>query len=183
MLDTVTYSEPAVAELIAELFVPVQCNVTQEASKPLIRQFRQAWTPDVRVLNSECFELYRWNGYLPPFEFMPQLLVGGGQACLRMDQLDRAAEMFEETLRRFPTSASAAEAGYYLPVAKYKASHEGNDLIGGWQRLQSQHPNSIWRTKQSFSEAPKPAAKQEERGAVREEVSAQQREKSGQQHG
>lgn len=169
MLDTVTYSEPAVSELIEELFVPVQCNVTENAAKPIIKQFRQAWTPDVRVLNSDCFELHRWNGYLPPFEFMPQLLVAGGQACLRMDQLDRAAEMFDEELRRFPTSHFAPEAAYYLPVSKYKASHEHDDLTGGWQRLQGLHPASVWRLKQSFTEMPRPA-KSQEGGAVREEV-------------
>ena len=55
-------------------------------------------------------------------------------------------------LGAFPTSFVAPEAQYYLAVSKYKASHEGADLIGGWKQLQARFPDSIWRVKQSFTE-------------------------------
>ena len=75
-----------------------------------------------------------------------------------MGDLDRAASVYEEALS-CPTSAVAAEVQYYLGVAKYKASHEPNDLAGSWDQLQSRYPQSIWRVKQSFrvsSGEPKP---------------------------
>ena len=70
-----------------------------------------------------------------------------------MGDLDRAAGVYEEVLRRFPTSAVAAEAQYYFGVAKYKASHEPNDLASSWDQPQSRYPESIWRVKQSFRES------------------------------
>jgi TolA-binding protein len=94
-----------------------------------------------------------WNGYLPPFEFVPQLLAAQAQALLRIGDLAGAAGVYEEVLRRFPTSAVAAEAQYYRGVAKYKASHEPNDLAGSWAQLRNRYPESIWRVKQSFTES------------------------------
>ena len=153
MLGAVTYREPTVADTINERFAPVQVNTQEESARPVIERYRQAWTPDLRVLAPDGYELYRWNGYLPPFEFVPQLLVGQAQALLRLGDLDRAASVYEAVLRRFPTSAVAAEAQYYLGVAKYKASHERNDLSANWDQLQSRYPDSIWRVKQSFRES------------------------------
>ena len=153
MLGAVTYREPAVADTINERFAPVQVNTQEESAGPMIERYRQAWTPDLRVLAPNGHELYRWNGYLPPFEFVPQLLVAQAQALLRMGDLNRAASVYEEVLRRFPTSAVAAEAQYYLGVAKYKASHERSDLSDNWDQLQSRYPESIWRVKQSFRES------------------------------
>ena len=64
-----------------------------------------------------------------------------------------AAALYDDVLRRFPTSAVAPEAQYFLAVAKYKASHQADDLRGGWRRLQTRFPDSIWRVKQSFRES------------------------------
>jgi len=148
----VTYPEQSVAATIAAYCVPVQINTQDGSGADIVERFRQVWTPDVRVLAADAFELYRWNGYLPPFEFLPQLLVAIGQARLRQHDEGGAATVYEDVLARFPTSAVAPEAQYYLAVARYKASHEGADLINGWKRLRARYPESIWRVKQSFSE-------------------------------
>jgi hypothetical protein len=148
----VTYPEAEVAATITARFVPCQVNVQTEEAKAAIQRFHQAWTPDIRVLTPDGSELYAWQGYLPPFEFLAQLLAGEGHARFRLGELGRAAAIYEDVLRRFPTSAVAPESEFYLAVARYKASHEAQDLIGGWQRLQSRYPNSIWRQKQSFIE-------------------------------
>ncbi|GEM_PF-234450 len=153
-----TYLEPAVAETVTQRFVPVQVNVTEPAARPLIERFRTVWTPDLRVLAPDGFELVRWQGYLPPFEFLPQLLVAQAQALLRSHDEAGAAAVYEEVLRRFPTSFVAPEAQYYLAVARYKTSHRAEDLQGGWRLLQVRYPRSVWRLKQSFSEEQQPAA-------------------------
>jgi hypothetical protein len=152
-MSTVTYSEPSVVDTICGRFVPVQINVTEETAKPLIARFHQFWTPDLRRFDADGDELYRWNGFLPPFEFVPQLLVAQGQACLRLSEAGGAAATYEEVLCRFPTSHVAAEAAYFLAVARYKTSGKPNDLADGWKELQSRYPDSPWRLKEVFSEA------------------------------
>ena len=159
-----TYSEPTVATTIGDRFVPLQVNVTEDAAKPLVERFRQFWTPDLRVLAPDGYELYRWNGYLPPFEFLPQLLVGQAQACLRQHDDAGAAAIYADVLKRFPTSYVAPEALYFLAVATFEASHVADDLLGTWQQLQRSHPRSVWRLKQSFTEFPPPRKAQGSRG-------------------
>jgi hypothetical protein len=152
MLGAVTYPEPSVADAISQCFVPLQVNTQDASSRPLVERFRQFWTPDLRILAADAFELYRWNGYLPPYELLPQLLVGQAHACLRMTDEAGAAAIYEDVLRRFPTSQLGPEAQYFLAVSKYKQSHKPEDLLGGWHKLQGRYPDSPWRVKQSFTE-------------------------------
>lgn len=169
-MDTVTYSEPAVSDAIMRDFVPVQMNVTEAASKPVIDCYRQFWTPDIRLLDCSGFDMYRWNGYLPPFEFLPQLMVGRAQVYLRLNDNHAAEEVYEDVLRRFPDSFAAPEAEYFFGVSRYKDSHESSDLIGAWQHLRTSHPDSMWRMKQSFSEGFPPPRQQPKEPATKEEV-------------
>ena len=147
-----TYPQPSVATAIADYFVPLQVNTQDANGAAIVERFRQVWTPDLRVLAADGYELYRWNGYLPPFEFLPQLLAARAHALLRSHDEPAAAEAYVDVLRRFPTSAIAPEAQYFQAVALYKHTHEGSDLRGTWQKLQTRYPYSIWRIKQSFTE-------------------------------
>jgi hypothetical protein len=44
------------------------------------------------------------------------------------------------------------EAAYYLAVARYRRSHQPEDLLGNWERLRHRYPESVWRVKQSMVE-------------------------------
>jgi hypothetical protein len=151
-LNAVTYSDAQVIETITARFVPVQINTQEAAGQPLVQRFYQVWTPDLRVVSSDGVDLYRWNGYLPPAEFVPQLLVAQAQTLLRLQDEPGAAAVYRQVLERFPTSAVAPEAQYFAAVALYKHSHQAPDLLDTWRRLQTQYPSSIWRVKQSFTE-------------------------------
>ena len=141
-------------QAIEEHFEPVQINTQDgtEATAEVVARFRQVWTPDLRILDADGFELYRWNGYLPPSEYVAQLLAGRAHALLRLGDDAAASEAYQDVLRRFPTSFVAAEAGYFAAVAAYRGSGDAPDLIDNWQGLQARHPSSEWRIKQSFIE-------------------------------
>lgn len=149
-----TYPDESVSAAILNFFVPVQIN-TQDSSPntaETVQRFRQVWTPDLRIIDSEGVELHRWNGYLPPTEFLPQLLAGRAQALLRSDRGDEAADAYADVLRRFPTSFIAPEVAYFAAVSQYRISHQITDLLGNWDHVQRRYPMSEWRTKQSFIE-------------------------------
>ena len=149
-----TYPDESVSADIFNFFVPVQIN-TQDISPntaETVQRFRQVWTPDLRIIDSEGVELHRWNGYLPPTEFLPQLLAGRAQALLRSDRGDEAADAYADVLRRFPTSFIAPEVAYFAAVSQYRISHQITDLLGNWDHVQRRYPMSEWRTKQSFIE-------------------------------
>jgi len=151
-LSAVTYSDAQVIETITARFVPVQINTQEAAGQPLVQRFYQVWTPDLRVVSPDGVDLYHWNGYLPPAEFVPQLLVAQAQTLLRLHDEPGAAAVYREVLERFPTSAVAPEAQYFFAVSAYKHSHNASDLLDNWRRLQTRYPDSIWRVKQSFIE-------------------------------
>lgn len=147
-----TYPQAEVQKAITSRFVPCQINTQDPANAEIVRRFRQAWTPDLRVVDPEGVELYRWNGYLPPFEFLAQLLAAEAHGWLRLGDNRRAAEGYAAVLDQHPTAACAPEALYFLAVARYKDSHEAQDLLGPWHLLKSRYPESTWRIRQSFTE-------------------------------
>ena len=151
-MSAVTYSDAQVIAIITARLVPVQINTQEAAGQPLVQRFYQVWTPDLRVLSPNGVDLYHWNGYLPPAEFVPQLLVAQAQTLLRLHDEPGAAAVYREVLERFPTSAVAPEAQYFFAVSAYKHSHNASDLLDNWRRLQTRYPDSIWRVKQSFIE-------------------------------
>jgi len=148
----VTYPEPAVAGTINNSYIPLQINTKESSAKPIVERFRQVWTPDVRILDASGFEYYRWNGFLPPFEFLPQMLVAEAHARLRQKNVSAAAEVYNKVVERFPTSRVAAEAAYYAAIANYRASENPADLKKGWEKLRSLYPASDWRLKQTMVE-------------------------------
>ena len=145
-----TYPQTFVQDIINEYFVPVQINNTLDENKPLLTRFRHIWTPDLRVLDADAYELYRWNGYLAPAEFAAQALTALGQARLRLRQFDQAQGCFSDALRRFPTSFAAPEAAYFLAVTNYRKSGDPNALLHGWHDLEKTYPMSEWTAKQNF---------------------------------
>ena len=151
-MGAVTYPEAAVGDTIAQWFVPVQVNTQDGSGAEIVARYRQVWTPDIRILGAGGYEYDGWNGYLPPFEFIPRLLVGQGQALLRQGRDRDAGDIFDDVVRRFPSSHAAPEAGYYLAVARYRQSHQAEDLLGNWEQLRLRHPGSVWRLKQSMVE-------------------------------
>jgi hypothetical protein len=146
----VTYPEVPVREAIERLTIPFQLENTVETNQPVLDRFRHVWTPDLRVLDVDGTELYRWNGYLPPAEFAAQLLVGLAHARLRLRQFDDAATLYTDALRRFPTAFVAAEAQYFSGVTGYRKTGEPNALLHGWHELEKLYPNSEWTAKQNF---------------------------------
>jgi len=142
-----------VTSAIADRVIPVKIKPMDSANHAIVQRYQQVWTPTIMLLSPEGQALHEWNGYLPPDLYLPQLVFGLGKAALKQDRLGEAAECFDEVITKYPTSDVAADACYWAVVARYKGSHEAEDLLGGWQKLQSRYPQSVARIKQSFTES------------------------------
>lgn len=145
-----TYPQVFVQDIIDAYCIPVQVNNSLDASKPIVERFRHIWTPDLHILDGSGFELYHWNGYLPPAEFAARLLAGLGQARLRLQQFEEAAACYADVLHRFPTALAAPEAQYFAAVTAYRKSGEANALLHGWHELEKVYPQTEWAVKQNF---------------------------------
>ena len=149
-----TYPQSPVVEAIVAHSIPVQFDNTNAANNQLLHNIHHIWTPDIRILYHDGSELYRWEGFLPPTEFVARTLCGFGLAYLRLKRFDAAEAVYLEVLKAFSTSYAAPEAQYYLGVTRYRRDPESDELLTQWDNLRSRYPSSEFRVKQSFKEFP-----------------------------
>jgi tetratricopeptide (TPR) repeat protein len=150
----VTYPQPPVVETILAHSVPVQFDNSKKENNLFLRSIHHIWTPDIRILYHDGFELYRWDGFLPPPEFIARALCGFGLAYLRLKRFDQAEAVYVDVLKWFSTTYAAPEAQYYLGVARYRRDPNSDELLTQWANLRSRYPLSEYRVKQSFKDFP-----------------------------
>jgi hypothetical protein len=98
----VTYLQPPVAKVILDYAVPVQFDNSKKENNQFLHSIHHIWTPDVRILGGDGYEFYRFDGFLPPPEFMARTLCGFAMGFLRLKRFDRAEEIYVDVLKRFP---------------------------------------------------------------------------------
>ena len=149
-----TYPQQPVIDVILAHAVPVQIDNSNSENNHFLHGIHHIWTPDVRVLHYDGYELYRFDGYLPPPEFMARSLCGFGMGYLRLKRFDQAEAAYLDALRRFSTTYAAPEAQYYLGVTRYRRDPDSDELLTQWANLRSRYPTSEYRVKQSFKDFP-----------------------------
>src|SRR6516225_62209 len=103
-MDAVTYPHIEVRATLMEYAVPIKLDNTDSANNAQLHRLHHIWTPDLRVFNYNGDELYRWDGFLPPAEFVARMLCGFAMAELRSKRFDRAEALYERVLREYSTS-------------------------------------------------------------------------------
>ena len=149
-----TYPQPPVIQAILGNAVPIQFDNSKPENNRYLQSIHHIWTPDIRILNHDGFELYRWDGFLPPPEFIARALCGYAMAFLRLKRFDQAERLYADVLTRFSTTYAAPEAQYYLGVTRYRKDPNSDQLLEQWANLRSRYPASEYRVKQSFNELP-----------------------------
>jgi len=150
----VTYPQIPVIDAILANGVPLQVDNSKSESNQYLHSIHHIWTPDIRILAHDGFEMYRWDGFLPPPEFIARTQCGFAMAYLRLKRFDQAEALYVDVLRRFSTTYAAPEAQYYLGVTRYRKDHNSDELPTQWANLRSRYPSSEYRVKQSFKELP-----------------------------
>ena len=112
-----------------------------------MNRYNIKWTPTILVLDADGDEHHRFVGFLPPEDFVGQVILGKGKAEFNVDYFEHAIQCFQEILIQYPKTEAAPEAQYYLGVAKYKASHDPKELKLGLEVLQRDYPGSEWTKK------------------------------------
>ncbi|MBV9957051.1 MAG: thioredoxin fold domain-containing protein [Acidobacteria bacterium] len=139
-LENNTYPDREVAAYVNRNFVPVQLN--QREFQELFDRRGVIWTPTVSVLNAKGLELDRWVGYLPPAEFLARAKFARARVSLLSGNLTEAVEAFDDIAEHHAQSFIAADALYWLGVAKWKATRSFDALSGEWQKLLELYPSS-----------------------------------------
>jgi hypothetical protein len=129
--------------LIAEHFIAVKLMLNNPADQPHFRAQRVIWTPTIAMLDYRGVGHYQSPGYLPPALFVAMLRVGLARAQIAWARYDEAAAQLT-IVAEDRASALAAEALYWLGIARYLQSRKRAPMMRAWNRLREQHPDSIW---------------------------------------
>jgi hypothetical protein len=151
-MDTVTYPDQRVTELVERHCVPFRVNV--EKNGQLADEYLVSWAPNVVIADDQGKAQYRIEGFLPPEDFMAHLSIGVGKWLLNSKRFEEAAERFEEVSERHQGTEMAAEAIYWLGVVRFKESGDASQLQPSWQRLAHEYPHSVWAKRSRSTEAP-----------------------------
>jgi hypothetical protein len=142
-MGAVTYPNQEVAKFVDLNFIPVQIE-TSEQNKALMEKYGVSWTPSLFVLDADGKVHYSTVGFIPPEEFIPTFLVGKARWYFDTEQLAEARATLEEMLTRCPHPSAAAEAIFFLGVAKYKLTHDPKPLRAAYDELKAKYPQSDW---------------------------------------
>src|SRR5262245_65406477 len=94
-------------------------------------------------------ERYRFEGYLPPDDFLGQLEFGLARSTFAAEKWGEAEKEFLEIAETHPRSEAAPEAVYWAGVSRYKASHDAAALADAARQLASRYQESSWTEKSS----------------------------------
>jgi hypothetical protein len=143
-MDAVAYIDPAVISFINSNTIPLRLKASDPVLGP---QYKIKWTPSLLILDAEGTEHYRTLGFYPPEDLIPSLLLGLGKA--RFNQPDRPAaiEYFEKIVAEYPKNSLAPEAVYLKGVSHFIQSHDVSNLIGIYDRIKAEYPDSVWLTR------------------------------------
>lgn len=144
-MGAVTYPDERVAKFLSLNFVPVQL---QSSNTAMMQKFSVSWTPTLIVLDADGREHYRAVGFFTPEDMIATFMAAKGRWALDTDQLADARALFEEVISCYPDKDAAAEALFFLGVAKYKMSHDPKPLRETYDQLKARFPQSMW-TKQA----------------------------------
>ncbi len=132
---------------IRENFIPVKIHIKEQPQ--VFQRFGAQWTPTLVILDSDGKERYRFEGYLPPDDFLAQLKLGLAHAAFAREQWQEAERRYREILEQLPNTDAAAEALYWAGVARYKATGDASALKETAQQFQKKYSGSTWAKRAS----------------------------------
>lgn len=142
-----TLPDQAVRELIDRNFIPVTFTVTESAE--VSAKYGIEWTPTFIIADADLNELERWVGYLPPQDFIAQVYLSQGLACLHKKRYNDAEGDFCWIIDNLPDSQAAPQARYYLGVTLYKDTGDSGHLVRTWEAMNKRYPGDSWTIKAS----------------------------------
>lgn len=134
------------SSFISSRFIPVKIHVKEQGAT--FERFGIQWTPVLLVLDSAGKEQHRWEGYLPPEDFLGQLQLGLAKATFARGTWTEAATQFDEVARDHPESDFAPLAVYYAGVSRYKGGDQAALAVTA-EALEQRYPDTSWAKKAS----------------------------------
>ena len=142
------YPDPRISDFITQNFIPVKNHIKENPEG--FQRFGVQWTPTVVIDDPQGIERYRFEGYLPAEEFLPQVEFGLAKTAFATGDFKRAESLFRKIVDEHPNADIAPEALYWAGVSKYKGSGDAAALGETAAAFQSRYTDSVWAKKSSI---------------------------------
>lgn len=126
--------------------MPVKVHIKEQ--QPTFDRFGVQWTPVLLALDPQAHEQHRWEGYLPPDEFLGQLEVALAKVEFGRKRWAEAERLFRKIAQDRSATDLAPLAVYYAGVSRYKGGDQAA-LAETGRELRKRWPQSAWATKSS----------------------------------
>jgi hypothetical protein len=143
-MDAVAYIDPEVIAFVNNNLIPLRLAAADPVLGP---RYRVKWTPTLLILDADGVEQYRTLGFYPPGDLIPSLLLGMGKSCFNRPDRPAACRYFQLIMKDYSHNPLAAEALYLNGVSLYIETHDVGNLIGIYDRLEADYPESPWLTR------------------------------------
>ncbi len=141
------YPDPRVGEFINRNFIPVKIHVKENPEG--FGRFGAQWTPTAILADPGGHERYRFEGFLPVDEFMPQVEFGLAKVAFAEGDFARAESLFRRVADENPNADIAPEAQYWAGVSRYKATNDAAALTETAAAFESRYSDTVWAKKAS----------------------------------
>ena len=141
------YPNPRIAEFVEGNFIPVEVHIKKHPT--MWHRFSVRWTPTILVLAPDGKEQYRTEGFLPADELLGQLHLALGHSAVNRKDWKTAEEEFQAAADHFPQTDAGPEGLYWAGVARYSASHDGEELKKLGQLFKTRYTDSSWAKRAS----------------------------------
>jgi TolA-binding protein len=95
-------------------------------------------------LDGEGKEHFRFEGFMPPANFLAELDFGRGRVAFHRKQWDEAISLFNSAAERDTKTEMAAEGAYWSAAAQYQKTHDASALKEWGKRIAVEYPNTTW---------------------------------------
>ncbi len=135
------------ATYFASYLIPVKVHIKEQPA--VFDRFGVQWTPTLVLFDPQGNEVYRFEGFLPPEDFLAQLELGRAKAAFKRGDFAGAESMFREIVDRYPNTTAAADALYWAGVSRYKATGNAQALKNTAAQFKMRYQDSDWAKKAS----------------------------------
>ena len=145
------WPDSRVVQFVNDNFIAARVHPRENAElfKKYSERYRAPWTPTILLLDPQGVEQFRIEGFLPPDDFLAQLMLGRARLAFQARQWQEAERRFREVVERFPNTDAAPEAFYWAGVAPYKATGDPSSLAATARAFKERYQNTPWAKKAS----------------------------------
>lgn len=140
-MEAVTYPDAHVVEFMLNNVITLKVPFNAE---PLASDFNIKWTPTFVTVDWNGMEHHRAVGFLPPEELIISVLLGMAKTYYDLDQFAAAIQALEKITEKYPKSAAAPEAIFFLGVSRFKHTGDPSYLKKAYEKLAAEYKESEW---------------------------------------